>query len=139
VDSDCRGIHVYNYVRDAQTGTWSLSKPIPVPPGTDTLSLNEIVHVAWNSMGNMLSVVDSCGRILIYNTGSVQGILALVRQNLLDQDDSMHALVGLHWLPVYPQEERVGLTKFLRISLACHTNVGDIFDQDLVGVFVVGI
>lgn len=135
MDSDCRGIHVYNYVRDAQTGAWSLSKPIPVPPGTDTLSLNEIVHVAWNSMGNMLSVVDSCGRILIYNTGSVQGILALVRQNLLDQDDSMHALVGLHWLPVYPQEERVSLTTFL----ACHINVGDVFDQDLVRVFVVGI
>lgn len=68
-----------------------------------------MVHVAWNSMGNALSVVDSCGRILIYNTGYVQGDLSLVRQNLMDQDDSMHALVGLHWLPVHPQEEKVGV------------------------------
>ena len=58
-------------------------------------------------MGNALSVVDSCGRILIYNTGYVQGDLSLVRQNLMDQDDSMHAVVGLHWLPVHPQEEKV--------------------------------
>ena len=117
MDSDCHGVHVYNYVRDAQTSTWNLSKPIPIPPGTDSLSLNEIVHVAWNSMGNALSVVDSCGRILIYNTGSVQGDLSLVRQNLMDQDDSMHALVGLHWLPVYPQEEKVSLVGFLRSFL----------------------
>ncbi len=60
-------------------------------------------------MGNALSVVDSCGRILIYNTGYVQGDLSLVRQNLMDQDDSMHAVVGLHWLPVHPQEEKVGV------------------------------
>ena len=106
---------MYNYVRDGQTGIWNLSKPIPIPPGTDSLSLNEIVHVAWNSMGNALSVVDSCGRILIYNTGSVQGDLSLVRQNLMDQDDSMHALVGLHWLPVHPQEEKVSLVELLRL------------------------
>jgi len=122
VDSDCHGVHVYNYLRDAQTGAWNLSKPIPIPPGTDSLSLNEIVHVAWNSNGNALSVVDSCGRILIYTTASVQGDLSLVRQNLMDQDDNMHALVGLHWLPVYPDEEKVNLVGFLKIFCCAHAN-----------------
>jgi len=61
-------------------------------------------------MGNVLAAVDSRGRLSLYIVGYAQGSLSLVRQNFaLDPDNDMHAVVGLHWLPVHPQESKVGL------------------------------
>jgi hypothetical protein len=64
-------------------------------------------------MGNVLAAVDSRGRISLYIAGFVQGSLSLVRQNFsLEPDNDMHALVGLHWLPVHPQESKVGIDSY---------------------------
>jgi len=60
-------------------------------------------------MGNVLAAVDFHGRISVYIVGYVQGSLSLVRNFELEPGYDMHALVGLHWLPVHPQESKVGM------------------------------
>lgn len=58
-------------------------------------------------MGNDLTVVDTCGRILIYSTGFALGQMMLVRPANNDPDDELSSLVGLHWLPVFPHTQKV--------------------------------
>lgn len=80
------------------------------PPGQNGVNLNPIVHVSWSHMGNVLAAVDSHGRLSIYVTVFVQGSPSLQRQNFAsDLDDDMHTLVDLHWLPVHPQDSKVGV------------------------------
>lgn len=58
-------------------------------------------------MGNDLTVVDTCGRILIYSTGFALGQMMQVRPANNDPDDELSSLVSLHWLPVFPHTQKV--------------------------------
>lgn len=119
ISSDGHNVDIYNYLRDAR-GNWNLSKPIPLPLGPNGININPIVHVSWSHMGNVLAAVDSRGRISLYIVGFSQGSLSLVRQNFaLDPDNDMHAVVGLHWLPVHPQESKVSLEPYSEIPTCC--------------------
>jgi hypothetical protein len=107
VSSDGHGVDIFNFIRDAR-GSWHLTKPISTPFGPNGINPNPIAHVSWSNMGNTLAVIDVHGRISIYVHGFVQGNVSLRRQNFaIEPDDDMHTLVGLHWLPVHPQESTV--------------------------------
>jgi mediator of RNA polymerase II transcription subunit 16 len=110
-----KGVDLYTFVRSPKTGSWHLSKPIPLwPPIGDA---HHIAHIMWSNMGNELSVVDSSGRILIYSTGFALGQMLLVRQAINDPDDDLGALVGLHTLPVFPHTQKVSEDRFPPIDL----------------------
>lgn len=78
--------------------------PLPLPPSQDEYQLQ---HVAWSYMGNDLAVVDVSGRIMIYLNGITLGKMVMTRTHVHDQDDEMSAVVGLHWLPVFPHAQQV--------------------------------
>jgi hypothetical protein len=64
-------------------------------------------------MGNELTIVDTCGRVLIYSTGFALGQMMLVREGFNDPDDDMSSLAGLHWLPVFPHTQKVSFMKLI--------------------------
>ncbi|TID21520.1 mediator of rna polymerase ii transcription subunit 16 [Venturia nashicola] len=102
-----KGVDLYTYIRDLKDGVWDVSKPIPLwPPIAENHSIS---HITWSHMGNDLTVVDSCGRILIYSTGFALGQMMLVRPANNDPDDELSSLVGLHWLPVFPHTQKSGI------------------------------
>ena len=66
-----------------------------------------MVHVEWSNMGNALAAADSSGRVSVYVQGYALNQMVLARSSQADPDDEMHALVGLFWLPVFPQQQKV--------------------------------
>jgi mediator of RNA polymerase II transcription subunit 16 len=75
------------------------------PPMPDN---HRIVHLAWSAMGNDLAVLDSAGRIMLYTTGFTLVPMVLTYTAMNDSGDEMNAIVGLHWLPVFPHTQKVG-------------------------------
>ncbi|QDS74407.1 hypothetical protein FKW77_005772 [Venturia effusa] len=99
-----RGVDLYTYNRDPKRGSWNITRPIPLP--TPIAENHHIAHVTWSHMGNDLTVVDNCGRILIYSTGFALGQMIQVRPANNDPDDELSSLAGLHWLPVFPHTQK---------------------------------
>ena len=59
-------------------------------------------------MGNDLAVIDSAGRVMLYTAGFTLTSMALVHtSNKESNGDEMGAVVGLHWLPVFPHTQKV--------------------------------
>jgi hypothetical protein len=106
ISADSKSFDQYVIIRNAKNGSWGLSKPISVWPSLD--DAHHIVHLAWNFIGTELAVVDSSGRISIYqNTGVSLGEMAASRQGTNDPDTDMHSIVGLHWLSVMGYTQKV--------------------------------
>ena len=68
---------------------------------------HKLVHLAFSAMGNDLAVVDSAGSVLLYTTGFTLTQLGLVHTCNADSGDELNAVVGLHWLPVFPHTQKV--------------------------------
>lgn len=98
------------FVEDPKTGAWSPSKdsphPILAPEGS------RFVHVQFSSLGHDLVVLDDVGlaHMFIAPTG-----LGRMHANPSDIGsdrtgrNSNDAVVGLHWLPVWPAEFKVSI------------------------------
>jgi mediator of RNA polymerase II transcription subunit 16 len=97
------------FVEDPKTGAWAPGKesphPIHAPDGS------RFVHVQFSSLGHDLVVVDDVGltHMFIAPTG-----LGRMHVSICDFGfdrtgrNSNDAIVGLHWLPVWPAEFKVG-------------------------------
>ena len=109
ITSDGRGVNLRCLVRDPEDGKWVLSEPtsLKLPPNHEEL---QFVHLSWSSMGSDLVIVDAAGRILIYTNGYALGKMQLARPSMMDQHDELGAVVGLHWLLVFPVQQRVRST-----------------------------
>jgi hypothetical protein len=92
-------------IRSTKRAVWSLSKPVTLAVPLD--EHHELVHLAWNYVGSELAVVDSCGRIFVFQNHSSMGRMHLLRSGANDPDNELHALAALHWLPVAPYLETV--------------------------------
>ena len=57
-------------------------------------------------MGNALVIVDSFGRTMVYVQGYALNQMLPARSNQTAHDDELHALIGLYWFPVFPQQQK---------------------------------
>ncbi|KAK8250509.1 mediator complex, subunit Med16 [Phyllosticta capitalensis] len=100
-----RGVNLRAFQRDSSTGKWVFGdeSPLEIPSPHDDYPL---VHLSWGHLGVDLTVIDAAGRVLIFTATQAVDRLKLARDNVTDQENEHSAVVGLHWLPVSPQQAK---------------------------------
>ncbi|KAF2460799.1 mediator complex subunit 16-domain-containing protein [Lineolata rhizophorae] len=106
-----QGVNLRVFQRSPKDGRWALSdeSPLEMPQLQDELQL---VHVSWSHLGYDLAVVDSSGRVTIFTfsfSGVLLGKMNMTRTAVMDAEDEMGALVGLHWLPTFPHLQKTAI------------------------------
>jgi mediator of RNA polymerase II transcription subunit 16, fungi type len=97
ISPDSKTICSYCLLRDPRTGSWKLSKPRKFrPSGQSDVKLK---HLEWNWMGPDLALLDSSGRVFIYDCLLGHAHIDLKRDGSADSSDEMSQVVGMHWLP----------------------------------------
>lgn len=103
-----RKIVFHTLRRDSHSGSWSLtrdSKEVLAPSAGARWE-----HIQFSNLGIDLAAVDTLGRVTIYTLTGALGKMQVaphsIVQSELPRSDS-DAVVGLHWLPVWPNEFRV--------------------------------
>ncbi|GAB1196322.1 mediator complex subunit [Aspergillus pseudonomiae] len=81
-------------------GKWVLSDDTPLHPVAEAHGGQPLVHLCWNEIGSELAVVDSSGRVSIYNIAISLNSLAGQRQAAFDPIDDGAQIVGMMWLNV---------------------------------------
>ncbi|KAE8150072.1 mediator complex, subunit Med16 [Aspergillus avenaceus] len=81
-------------------GKWVLSDDTPLQPVAEAHGGHPLVHLCWNEIGSELAVVDSSGRVSIYNIAISLNTLAGQRQAAFDTVDDGSQIVGMMWLNV---------------------------------------
>ncbi|KAK7511563.1 mediator complex, subunit Med16 [Phyllosticta citriasiana] len=105
ITRDGRGVNLRAFQRDSSTGKWVLGDASPL----EILSSHDeypLVHVSWGHLGVDLTIIDAAGRVLIFTATQAVDRLKLARDNVTDQESEHNAVVGLHWLPVAPQQTK---------------------------------
>ncbi|KAF2145598.1 uncharacterized protein K452DRAFT_264768 [Aplosporella prunicola CBS 121167] len=105
ITRDGHGVNLRAFQRNPSDGKWALGDEVPLPIHTVHDEF-PIVHVSWGHLGVDLAVIDAAGRILIFTAEPALDRMRLSRDNFTDQETETGAIVGLHWLPVYPQQHR---------------------------------
>ena len=95
-------------MRDMKTGAWSLTEeskfPIVAPAGTT------FEHLQFSGIGIDLAVVDNNGSVHVYTLVGALGKMPPAPSNIPPNENpqsDLNAVVGLHWLPVFPTEFKV--------------------------------
>ncbi|EKG19413.1 Mediator complex subunit Med16 [Macrophomina phaseolina MS6] len=103
ITRDGRGVNLRAFQRNPADGKWILGEeaPLQIPSVHEEFPL---VHVSWGHLGVDLAVVDAAGRILVYTAAQAADRMKLSREPFSDHESESNALVGLHWLPVAPQQ-----------------------------------
>ncbi|KAL1625378.1 Mediator of RNA polymerase II transcription subunit 16 [Diplodia seriata] len=103
ITRDGRGVNLRAFQRNPVDGKWILGDeaPLHIPSVHEEFPL---VHVSWGHLGVDLAVVDAAGRILVYTAAQAADRMKLSREPFSDHESESNALVGLHWLPVAPQQ-----------------------------------
>lgn len=106
ITRDGRGVNLRAFQRNPTDGKWVLGDeaPLQIPSVHEEFPL---VHVSWGHLGVDLAVVDAAGRILVYTAAQAADRMKLSREPFSDHESESNALVGLHWLPVAPQQVKV--------------------------------
>ncbi|KAL0261020.1 Mediator of RNA polymerase II transcription subunit 16 [Diplodia seriata] len=106
ITRDGRGVNLRAFQRNPVDGKWILGDeaPLHIPSVHEEFPL---VHVSWGHLGVDLAVVDAAGRILVYTAAQAADRMKLSREPFSDHESESNALVGLHWLPVAPQQVKV--------------------------------
>ncbi|KAE8325153.1 mediator of RNA polymerase II transcription subunit 16 [Aspergillus sergii] len=81
-------------------GKWVLSDDTPLHPVAEAHGGQPLVHLCWNEIGSELAVVDSSGRVSIYNIAISLNSLAGQRQAAFDPVDDAAQIVGMMWLNI---------------------------------------
>ncbi|KAF4540499.1 Mediator complex subunit Med16 [Lasiodiplodia theobromae] len=103
ITRDGRGVNLRAFQRNPVDGRWILGDeaPLHIPSVHEEFPL---VHVSWGHLGVDLAIVDAAGRILVYTAAQAADRMKLSREPFSDHESESNALVGLHWLPVSPQQ-----------------------------------
>lgn len=101
-------------MRNLKTGVWDLTPeskfPVLAPEGVT------FEHLQFSGIGIDLAIVDSRGLVQVYTLIGALGKMRAAASNVLPGDGSggdLDAVVGLHWLPLYPMEFKVSVSKTL--------------------------
>ncbi|KAL4893963.1 mediator complex, subunit Med16 [Aspergillus ambiguus] len=81
-------------------GKWVLSDDTRLFALTEVHGGHPLVHLCWNELGSELAVIDSSGRVSIYNIAIALNSLSGQRQAAFDPDDDGGQIVGTMWLNV---------------------------------------
>ncbi|KAE8372148.1 mediator of RNA polymerase II transcription subunit 16 [Aspergillus bertholletiae] len=81
-------------------GKWVLSDDTLLHPVAEAHGGQPLVHLCWNEIGSELAVVDSSGRVSIYNIAISLNSLAGQRQAAFDPIDDGAQIVGMMWLNI---------------------------------------
>lgn len=106
ISADSREIKGCALVHDQKTGRWDISTGVPIklPEGYDGV----LKHVCWSFTGVDLAVADTAGRILIYGAALGHSHIELRKAPVAGDDaGEMGCVVGMYWLPPYPQAQKV--------------------------------
>ncbi|KAI5370099.1 putative mediator complex, subunit Med16 [Septoria linicola] len=94
-------------VRHRKTGAWTMSEaskhPIKAPAG------RRFVHIQFNGIGIELAVIDDAGAMHMHTLTGALSKMTLANGGELARKNTSHelnAVVGLHWLPLFPAEFR---------------------------------
>lgn len=113
ISKDGKAVELYNFFRDPQDGDWKLSQSIPfrIPSLPDGA---HFCHVEWSYLGNDLALADSVGHVHIFSMGNSLGRLQLVYSTSRGHFSDVTSVVGMHWLPVFPQNQKVSQKTVMR-------------------------
>lgn len=107
-------------VRDKQTAAWCMSDeskyPIEAPSG------RHFVHIQFSGIGIDLAAVDNVGTTHMYTlTGALGRMSETSSDSAREQTPrtELDAIVGMHWLALYPAEFRVGRALVLCTMSTC--------------------
>ncbi|OCK74259.1 hypothetical protein K432DRAFT_430130 [Lepidopterella palustris CBS 459.81] len=105
ITPDGRGVNFRAFFRNASDGKWVLGNEMPLKnlPAHDEFPY---VHISWAHIGTDLAVLDSAGRIYIFTNAFVLGRMNLTKTHVVDQEDEMAAVVGMHWLSIIPHQQK---------------------------------
>jgi mediator of RNA polymerase II transcription subunit 16, fungi type len=106
ISANGRQVNLRTFSRNINDGRWTLGKPKPlaIPNFNEDLP---ITHLSWGHLGTDLAVVDSAGRTWIYTNHQAIGRMNVQRQPTSDLEDELGAVVGLHWLAIFPHQQKV--------------------------------
>lgn len=121
ISPDGRRISFRVVSRNQQTGTWSLAEesggsPLLAPDGAIWQ------HIQFSRIGINLATVNSRGAVVVYTLIGTLGGMGLPPTNVKPAETSrsdLDAVVGMHWLPIYPTEFKVSdlvVSQLLRLS-----------------------
>ena len=100
-------------MRNLKTGSWELtdeSKHPILAPEDATFE-----HLEFSGIGIDLAIVDSRGVVHLHTLVGALGKMRDMTSNIPSADSmgsDLDAVVGMHWLPLYPMEFKVSLLCF---------------------------
>lgn len=118
ISLDGRKIGFSVFVQDSKTGAWAPGKessfPLIAPEGS------YFTHMQFSGMGTELAVVDDVGLVHVYGGQTGLGrMTAFPTEMSYDRSgrSELDAVVGLHWLPLFPTEFRVCQATCISIAI----------------------
>jgi hypothetical protein len=111
VTPDGFGVNLCVFARENETGKWDLGTDVQLdlPQHHDEFRLT---HLSWSHLGNDLAVVNEAGHVMIFSCAMVLDRMNFMRTELSQSDSEGDGVVGMHWLAIYPYEQKV-------LSLPC--------------------
>ena len=111
ITPDGAAVHLRVFSRDMETGKWDLGKDVTleVPRGREHFPF---IHLSWSHLGNDLAVVDTAGRVLNFSCAMALDRMPFMKSELAHPEAEADGVVGLHWLAIYPYEQKVGSSWF---------------------------
>jgi len=108
ISPDGRKIAFSVFMQDPKTSAWAPGKessfPIISPEGS------RFEHIRFNGMGSDLAVADDVGLVHVYSGQTGLGRMTALPTEM-DYDrtgrSELDAVIGLHWLPLFPSEFKV--------------------------------
>lgn len=120
ISADGSKVLFYTLVRDMKPKLWTISAaskfPIAAPEG------RTFVHVQFSGIGIDLAIVDSAGMVhMRVMAGALGRMLPAERDpsREIQPKNELDAVVGMHWLCLWPAEFTVSLRGFLVFTLTC--------------------
>ena len=106
ITPDGAAVHLKVFSRDIETGAWDLGKDVPldIPQGREQFPF---VHLSWSHLGNDIVVVDAAGRVLNFSCAMALDRMQYFKAELAHPEAEADGVVGLHWLAIYPYEQKV--------------------------------
>jgi mediator of RNA polymerase II transcription subunit 16 len=100
INSEGTGVETRHLACSPNDGRWLLSDAYPIANVSRYHENQRLAHVTWNNHGGELAVVDVLGRVSFYTVFLAVNQMNVTRNQILDQDDDLSALVGFWWLPL---------------------------------------
>lgn len=105
IAADGRAVKVRILIRDHNNGTWTLSQESRIEQVTIAHGGQQLSHLSWSPSGVELAVVDTLGRISIFQMINAMNRYIQSRSTKSDHEDDLGVMIGMTWLTV---ERQVG-------------------------------